>query len=73
MAQPGLVDGLAAVGQRLDRALKVDGVLQDDDGNDEVESACAITLVLEAAIADLGEAVAFTKRRLSRFSNAMTL
>jgi hypothetical protein len=49
MAQQGFVDGLAAVRQRLDRALKVDGVPEDDGGNDEVESARAIPLVLEAA------------------------
>jgi hypothetical protein len=55
MAQQGLVDGQAAVRQRLDRALKVNGVPQDDGGNDEVESARAITPMLEAAIADLAK------------------
>ena len=57
MAQEGPVDGLAVFVERLDRALEVNGVPQNDSGNDEVESARAVSLVLEAAIADLAEAV----------------
>jgi hypothetical protein len=36
-----------------DGAFQVYGVPKDDGGNDQIESACAVALVLEAAVAQV--------------------
>ena len=41
-------DSDAMLSQGVDRAFQVHGVPEDDGSNDQVESACAVTLVFEA-------------------------
>jgi len=57
MAQQRLVDRLATVCQSLDGSFEVDRVPKDDSGDDEIEAARAISLMLEVAITDLAKAI----------------
>ncbi len=58
MSQGLVFDGDAMLAQSTDSTLQVDGVPEDDGGgDDQVESACTVTLVLKASIAQVTLAV----------------
>ena len=57
MGEESVVDGVTMVAEELDGALEVAAVPQHDGGDQQVEAAGAVVLVLVRAVADLAQAV----------------
>ena len=57
VGEESVVDGVTMVADELDGALEVAAVPQHDGGDQQVEAAGAVVLVLVRAVADLAQAV----------------
>jgi len=53
MGQSFVVDGDPMFSQGGDSAFQVDSVPEDDGGDDQIEPACAVALILEGAVAQI--------------------
>ena len=55
--QKVFIDRLALFAQPMDSASQIDGVPQHDGGNDQIQPAGSVALILKASIAQLAQAV----------------
>jgi hypothetical protein len=57
VGQKVFIDRLALFAQPMDSASQIDGVPRHDGGNDQIQPAGSVALILKASIAQLAQAV----------------